>query len=215
MTVQTNTNKAIFYGTGGTGPYTFNFRFFQNSDIVVKRTDTARIATTLVEGVDYTLTGATTYTGGVINLTTALSGGPPADILTVLREIDLVQPTSIRNQSAYFPSIIEDEFDRLLMQIQQVNELASTIGVTVSSAATNTIPLVSANVSGGDTTIDIKGMTAVMVSKDDATSNKLHIIDSSGATIEHLSEYRDGLQGMDETVFLVLNSTKTNWKKVS
>lgn len=208
MTLQTSADRQTFNGSGGTGPFTFNFRFFQNSDIMVIRV-TGGVATSMVETIDYTLTGAGSYSGGSITLVNALQSG---ETMTVARIMDIIQPTSIRNQSAYFPSLHEDTFDRLTMLIQQVNDVAQSVRLTVAPTAAGAVPVIEADASLSDVTIDINGLSFVIVSKKDATANKVIISDSSGKTVEGLTQYRDGLQGMNETVFLVLMGT--DWKVI-
>lgn len=124
MTVQTTTNKASFNGTGSTGPFTFNFRFFANADIEVRRTVIATgVVTLLTEGAGadgYTLTGAGDYAGGSITLNTALGNG--TEKLTVHRVLEATQGTDLRNQGSYFAEQHEDVFDRQAMLLQQHEE---------------------------------------------------------------------------------------------
>lgn len=116
MTVAAINNVVSFLGSGTPGPFSFAMRFFENSEITAQKQDSDRVVTTLAEGVDYTLSGALLPTGGVLTLTENLNTG---ESLIVSRTLALDQPTSIRNQGAFFPEIHEDEFDRLCMQIQQ------------------------------------------------------------------------------------------------
>lgn len=136
MTVQTTTNKATFNGTGTTGPFTFNFRFFKNSEIQVTRTEISTgVETTLTDGGGadgYTLTGAGDYAGGAVTTVTAV--GNATQKLTVRRVIDVKQETDLRNQGAYFAEIHEDVFDRQAMVDQQQDELIErAIKIPVSS----------------------------------------------------------------------------------
>jgi hypothetical protein len=121
MTVETDLSRAAFYGSGSTGPFTFNFRFLKNSQIVVVKTDVDGVSTTLLEDDDYTITGVGTSDGGSVTLLVALAIG---ESLVVRRVLSLLQQTSITNQGAFYPEIHETVFDRLVMMIQQVNQLA-------------------------------------------------------------------------------------------
>lgn len=129
MTLATTTNRASFNGSGSTGPFSFNFRFFDNSEISVLRG-----ATILVETTDYTVAGANSYSGGSVTLVDALTIG---ETLTITRAIPLTQSTSIRNQGAFYPEIHENAFDRLTMQIQQVDTIADD-ATAVSATALST-----------------------------------------------------------------------------
>jgi hypothetical protein len=136
VTVQTTTNKALFTGPSITGPFTFNFRFFDNADIEVIRTTISTGAeTTLTEGGGangYTLTGAGNYNGGSVTLNTALVEG--SQILTVRRVLDVKQGTALRNQGSYFAELHEDMADRNTMVDQQQDEqIARSLQLQVSS----------------------------------------------------------------------------------
>ncbi|MBV5338143.1 MAG: right-handed parallel beta-helix repeat-containing protein [Deltaproteobacteria bacterium] len=132
MTVETNVSKAQFLGSGSVGPFTFDFRFFLNTEVYVIKTSSAGIDTDLTETTDYILTGAGSTSGGSVTLVTALAIG---EELTIYRMVEPVQTTSIRNQAAFFPEIHEDVFDKLMMIIQQLSELTNrTLKIPISSS---------------------------------------------------------------------------------
>lgn len=140
MTVTATTNQQRFNGGGTVGPFSWNWRFLANSDIEVYRIadpgDTEELVL-LTEGVDYTLTGARTYTGGVLNLTDALSVG---EDLEVQRHTRLTQTTSLRNQgNNFFPETHEDVFDALTMMLQDLNSylVQQTEAILASTTAQN------------------------------------------------------------------------------
>lgn len=124
MTVMVTDSSKRFHGSGSTGPFTWTWRFLKNSDIQVyriaepnKNDPATEVLTLLVEGVDYTLTGAGSYDGGSISsLSSPLVAG--TDLL-VKRATAATQEVSIRNQGNNFrPEVHEDVFDRLTMIIQ-------------------------------------------------------------------------------------------------
>jgi hypothetical protein len=123
MTVTTTLDRQYFDGDGSNKNFPFNFRFFDNSNIFVYLigSDGSIVGQTL--NVDYTLSGAMAPGGGQV----IFSVSPPAGVKNVLvsRILPLVQPTSIRNQGAFFPAIHEDAFDRIVMLIQQVSGVAN------------------------------------------------------------------------------------------
>jgi hypothetical protein len=138
MTVATSVNKAQFLGSGSAGPFTFNMKFFANTEISVVHVDESDIETVLVEGTDYTLTGAGAAVGGAVTLTDALASG---EGLTVVRTLPLTQTTSIRNQGAFYPEIHEDTFDRLTMMVQQIDDDAGrSIKMPLSASGDFTVP---------------------------------------------------------------------------
>lgn len=120
MTVETNVSKAQFLGSGSTGPFTFDFKFFANSEIYVIKTSSAGVGTDLTETTHYTLIGAGSSSGGAVTLVTALATG---EELTIYRVVEPVQTTSIRNQAAFYPEIHESVFDKLVMMVQQITDV--------------------------------------------------------------------------------------------
>lgn len=119
MTVATSTNRVDYTGNGSTTVFSFSFRIFANSDLVVTRATPAGVETTLVLGTDYTVTGAGSYNGGSVTLASALANNYK---LTILRELDLTQETDLRNQGSFFAETHEDVFDRMTMVAQQLQE---------------------------------------------------------------------------------------------
>lgn len=117
MTVTTTLDRQNFDGDGSNKNFSFNFKFFNNSQIFVFLISADGTAVGQTQNVDYTISGANSAGGGQIVFTVA----PPVGDENVLvsRVLPLTQPTSIRNQGAFFPAIHEDAFDRLTMLIQQ------------------------------------------------------------------------------------------------
>ena len=116
MTVTTTLDRQYFPGDGSNKNFPFNFKFFDNSQIFVYLIDASGTATGKILNVDYTLSGALSPVGGMVVMAVA----PPVGYQVLVRRIlSVTQPTSIRNQGAFFPAIHEDVFDRLTMICQQ------------------------------------------------------------------------------------------------
>nr|8CK1_B Chain B, Tail fibers Dpo36 [Ribes]8CK1_C Chain C, Tail fibers Dpo36 [Ribes]8CK1_D Chain D, Tail fibers Dpo36 [Ribes] len=122
MTVPTNDNREQYAGNGATTVFPYAFRIFESSDLEVYLTDEDGDQALLIEGTDYTVSGAGDEEGGEI--TFPVSGDPLDDgeTLTILRVIDITQETDLKNQGAYYPEVVEDEFDRSRMIDQQQQE---------------------------------------------------------------------------------------------
>lgn len=116
MTVTTTLDRQYFPGDGSNLNFPFNFKFFNNSQIYVYLIDPSGNATGKTLNVDYTLSGALSPVGGTVVMSVAPAVGYQ---ILVRRILAPEQPTSIRNQGAFFPAIHEDVFDRLTMLIQQ------------------------------------------------------------------------------------------------
>lgn len=138
MTISTTTNFNSYTGNGGTSIYAFTFPVFNPGDIVVAVEDPNGALSTLVLTTDYTIQGLVSGGGlsatGTITLVSAgqawLTGGnlTTGYILTISRIVPLKQQTSLRNQGDFFPEVIENELDNLVMQIQQLQQQITAFG---------------------------------------------------------------------------------------
>lgn len=118
MTISSTSHRMDYTGNGATSSYSYNFRIFSDTDLLVTKRDTSDIETTLVLNTDYTVSGAGDSNGS-ITLTTALALN---NHLTIRRVRPLTQGTDIRNQGDFYPEIHEDAFDHFVMIDQQQQE---------------------------------------------------------------------------------------------
>lgn len=157
MTVASTSNRVDYTGNGSTTVFSFSFRIFEAADLVVTKADTNGVETTLVLNTDYTVTGAGSYTGGNVTLSTALTNG---HALTIQRVLDITQETDLRNQGQFFAETHEDVFDRMVMigqQLQEQIDRAAKLPVTNTSDAeelTADIVLLADNITMLDTIAD-------------------------------------------------------------
>lgn len=138
MTISTTVNFNTYTGNGGTNIYAFTFPVFNASDIVVSITDLAGLISTLNITTDYTIQGlivggglAATGTITLVNSGQAWLTGANLTtgyILTVSRIVPLKQLTSLRNQGDFFPEVIENTLDNIVMQIQQLQQTILNLG---------------------------------------------------------------------------------------
>lgn len=118
MTISSTSHRTDYTGNGATSSYSYNFRIFSDTDLLVTKRDTSDIETTLVLNTDYTVSGAGNSNGS-ITLTTALALN---NHLTIRRVRPLTQGTDIRNQGDFYAEIHEDAFDHFVMIDQQQQE---------------------------------------------------------------------------------------------
>lgn len=117
MSVSTSDNTKVYLASGAT-VFAFPYKFFVDTDLVVTFTDTLGNVTTKVLGTDYTVTGAGDDGGGNVVFGTAPTNGLT---VTIQRILDLDQPIELVNNDPFDAAVFEDELDRVVMQIQQVN----------------------------------------------------------------------------------------------
>ncbi len=148
MTVSNTTNKIIYAGDGANTTFTFTFEVpaSGSNDIAVYFTD-ASGNISLISPTLYTLVlnapTASNPTGVGGTVTYPLVGSPIAlgTLLTILRTLPETQPTSLSNQGALYPAVIEAAFDNAAMMIQQMNELLGRqITVAVSDSTPSMLP---------------------------------------------------------------------------
>lgn len=121
MTVSSTTARQTYIGDGSLATYPYNFRIFDDADLVlVKRNTVTGVETLLALTTDYTVTGAGGYNGGTFTL---LAGVLPSGYdLAAFRELDILQATDLRNQGAYLAEVQERALDRLVMINQQLQD---------------------------------------------------------------------------------------------
>jgi hypothetical protein len=119
MTITTTQLRKQYDGNDVTTVFAYNYRFDEDSDIVVKLTNNAGATQVQILNTDYTLTGAGGDSGGNVTMTTAPATG---EILTIYRSMDLIQEDDFQNQENIYPEAFEDGLDYQMMVIQQINE---------------------------------------------------------------------------------------------
>lgn len=122
MSISSTTSFNQYTGNNSTATYSYTFKIFEESDLLVTKMNTSGVETVLALTTDYTVSGEGESSGGSITLVAGnLATGY---ILTIRRVMDVVQETDIRNQGSYYPAVIEDQLDKMVMiDQQQQNEL--------------------------------------------------------------------------------------------
>jgi hypothetical protein len=234
MTVLSTTSSQRFHGSGSAGPFTFSWRFLDNADLLVYRIDNpddnplVEVKTLLTEGVDYSLNGAGSYSGGSLTLATSLIAD--TDLL-LERHTSPLQQTDIRNQGNNFlPEVHEDAFDHAVMMIQDrqraIDELEAYLLAVETLAATNRVTLydavgaadavVFADASAGPVEVNLPAANdpsakVTIIVKADATENAVQLVPDSGTVMGYASA--DMLMP-DETVRLFPRSANNNWYRM-
>lgn len=151
MTVPSTSRRAgPFLGNGVTTTFSFTFKTFAAGDLRVVRTGVSGLEVELVLNSDYSVTlnvDQDNAPGGTI--TYPLTGAPlqVGQRLTVVGNLAYEQTTDILGGGAFNARVIEDTFDRVVIQIQQVLEaIGRALKVPVSSTSIdNSLPNPQAN----------------------------------------------------------------------
>ena len=122
MSISSTTNKVNYTGNATTDTYSYPFKIFTSSDLIVtEKLISTGAETVLVLNTGYTVTGVGETAGGNIVLT---AGNLPATKkIYIRRKLTLTQTADIRNLGAYYASSHEDAFDKFVMMIQQLQFL--------------------------------------------------------------------------------------------
>lgn len=145
MTVPATARRAGPYnGNGATTSFSFSFKTFAAGDLLVTKTDALGVEIALVKDSDYSVTlngDQDASPGGSITYPLSGSPLPSGQKLTITSALDLEQTTDLLGGGAFNARVIEDTFDRTVVQIQQLDEaLDRTLKVGVSSTADPTLP---------------------------------------------------------------------------
>lgn len=144
MTIASTTNRNDYVGNGAVSVYSYTFKIFAETDLLVTQRDTDDVETTLVLTTDYTVSGVGETSGGSItlvagNLTTGYA-------LTIRRVRPLTQETDIRNQGDFFANTHEDQFDdSIMIAQQQQNEIDRSLQLAeTETGVSTTLPIAEA-----------------------------------------------------------------------
>ena len=132
MTVASTTNKASYNGNGSQSVFAYTFKIFADADIKVYVGTTLKTINT-----HYTLSNVGVTGGGNVTFT---SGNIPASgtgNVTLLRSLALTQGVDLINYGKFDAEVVEAQYDKIVMMIQQLQEQADRtirFNTTVSDA---------------------------------------------------------------------------------
>jgi hypothetical protein len=134
MTVSTTTRKKSYTGNGSTTVFAYDFKIFNDSDLVVYVDSALQTLTT-----HYTVSGAGTESGGNVTF-----GSAPADtkIVVITRTLPRTQTTDYVDNEALSATSLENTADKNCMLIQEIDAKAGDgfrFADTVTDAGTITI----------------------------------------------------------------------------
>lgn len=114
MTVSSSASRNQYTATAGQTVFAYTFEIVSDDDIVVLKN-----GVTLTKTADYTVSGVGTDSGGNVTLT---SGATAGDILTLYRDMPYERTTDYTNAGDFLAADVNNDFDRLWIATQQVNE---------------------------------------------------------------------------------------------
>lgn len=140
MTVQTSDSIANFNGNGTATDFPIAFKFNSAADLVVLLINSDGNFSVQSLNSDYTVSGAGDDEGGAIHF---ISPPSSQQKVKVLRVVDILQLTDLRNQGEFYAEVHEDVFDLLVMIAQQQQAAIETaIRVPDTDPAPSRLPSV-------------------------------------------------------------------------
>lgn len=140
MTIPSTPRKAgPLLGNGVQTSWPFTFKVFADTDILVTVADNLGIESELTLTSDYTVTlnsNQETSPGGAVTYLL-----PDGYTLVITGDIDYDQPLDLPSGGAFSPTALENELDRLTMQIQQLREAVNrAVQAPITSNASGYLP---------------------------------------------------------------------------
>ena len=150
MTTPSTERKAgPLLGTGAQTAWPFTFKVFAATDIAVTIANSLGVETALVYGVDYNVTlnaNQETSPGGTVTYPISGTPLPTGSRLVIVGNLPYDQPLDLPAGGNFSPLALENELDRLTMQIQQLRErVGRALQVSVTTGANVGLPAPSAN----------------------------------------------------------------------
>jgi hypothetical protein len=145
MTTPSTPRKAgPLLGTGAQTSWPFTFKVFAASDIAVTIANSLGVETALVLNTDYSVAvnpNQDTSPGGTVTYPLSGSPLPVGSKLTIIGNLPYDQPLDLPSGGNFSPLALENELDRLAMQIQQLREILNrAVQVSVTSGASTVLP---------------------------------------------------------------------------
>lgn len=145
MTTPSTPRKAgPLLGTGAQTSWPFTFKVFAAGDIAVTIANSLGVETALVLNTDYSVSvnpNQDTSPGGTVTYPLSGSPLPVGSKLTIIGNLPYDQPLDLPSGGNFSPLALENELDRLAMQIQQLREnLSRALQVRVTSGASVVLP---------------------------------------------------------------------------
>jgi hypothetical protein len=118
----TSQSYVTYQGNGAASVFPFNFLVPSASQLVVSITNNnvSLPVTTLLTNTQYSVTGIGNTSGGSVTYPTSGILLQPGWSITIQRVVSYQQNTSLTNQGAFYPQVVETCLDVLTMQTQQL-----------------------------------------------------------------------------------------------
>ena len=149
MTVSNTASQTTVSGNGAQTVFNYGFEIAVGASWSLWLEDNLGNIT-LISPSAYSVSGVGTSTGGTFTYPLLGSPVPAGSTLTFQRETPNQQQTSLGNQGAYYPQVVEEALDWIVMQVQELvnNATRSLAGPPADGVALNLLPSAKLRASG-------------------------------------------------------------------
>lgn len=176
MTTPSTPRKAgPLLGNGSQTTWPFTFKVFAEGDIAVTIANNLGVETALVLNTDYSVAlnaNQETSPGGTVTYPISGSPLPTGSVLSIVGDLDYDQPLDLPSGGNFSPVALENQLDRTVMQIQQLNEqVARSVKAPVSDAGVDMTMPVAAERANRYLSFDLTGRPVATTFDIDAIQN--------------------------------------------
>ncbi len=135
MSISSTTDRVTYSGNGSTTAFAFAYKFFSNSDLVVKtKVNSTGVETTQTITTHYTVTGAGEDAGGTVTFVTAPASGVT---VIIIRDMAATNDMSLTENGKVPSDTLVEQTDRLTMLAQRSkNQIARSVKLPDGFTAT-------------------------------------------------------------------------------
>ena len=207
MTVSTTKAEQVYTGNAAATTFATNFKLLEASHLIVRiRTIATGAEVTKTLDVDYSISGLEADAGATVTYPISGSPLPATEQIVLIRSVPFEQNTSIKNQTGFFPSVLENAYDLIVMMAQQVNDKAKrSLQFAVGSTFSQELPLLSGNRTlvtnaGGTAFIQGPTVTAIESAEANATAAAASAVDAAASAAAAALFDPDNFQPIDATL---------------
>ena len=123
MTITVLPTRNEYTASAAQTVFNYTFKIFADTDLNVYQTPAGQVADDSADLITaYTVAGAGDEDGGSITLTVGASAG---DLITIVSDIPDNRTTDYQNNGDFLPDVVNDDFDRIVSLVKQIQDVAN------------------------------------------------------------------------------------------
>lgn len=219
MTVSTTKAEQVHTGNAAATSFATNFKLLDAAHLVVRtRVIATGVETTRVLDTDYSVSGIDDDAGATVTYPLSGSPLPATQQIILVREVPFTQATSIKNQTGFFPEVLENAYDLIVMMAQQVRAKTDrALRFAIGSTFDAELPALDGNrtlITNSAGTAFVQGPTAAEISSAEgfATASANNAAAAAASAAEAATFDPDNFQPIDAALTQISDFTGFNDK---